>query len=86
MPRTRTRTEKGGRPHFCFICKKEFFADPFDVGTVYHLMWINYEQRYAYLCAACTLNHENFLGVKPYKYENQFAWGRKLTDSSTSTC
>jgi hypothetical protein len=36
-------------------------------GKLYHIMWINYKEYWAKLCIGCTLNLEEFLGVKWYK-------------------
>ena len=53
----------------CYRCKKpvRLTKEENQPGKLYHIEWINYKERYAYLCPSCSLNLEEWLGVKPYQ-------------------
>jgi hypothetical protein len=56
----------------CYRCKKpvRLKREDYQIGKTFHVMWINYKEYWAYLCPSCSLNLEDFLGVKWYKNED----------------
>jgi hypothetical protein len=60
----------------CYRCKKpvRLTREENQPGKLYHIMWINYKEYWANLCPNCSLNLEEWLGVKPYQTKDLTAY------------
>jgi hypothetical protein len=68
-PKTKQRERRIVNAYDCYRCHKpvRLTKEENQAGKLYHIMWINYKEYWAKLCIGCTLNLEEFLGVKWYK-------------------